>query len=54
MYLSYMIQDKMDFKSKWVPITRGWEGARVGTVLGVTCFPTVFTGIGSHQHGGFR
>lgn len=31
MYFSSMIQDKMDFKSKWMPITGDWEGARVGT-----------------------
>ena len=31
MYFSSMIQDKMDFKSRWMPITGDWEAARVGT-----------------------
>ena len=29
MYFS-MIQDKVDSKSKWMPITEDWEGVRAG------------------------
>lgn len=37
MYFS-MIQDKVDFKSKWMPITEDWEGARAGISNGGHAF----------------
>lgn len=41
MYFS-MIQDKVDFKSKWMPVTEDWEGARAASVTEGMRFSTVF------------
>ena len=50
MYLSYMIQDKVDFKSKWVPVTGAGRGLGQVPVIQGMRFSRVFIEIGSNLH----